>query len=130
MTVLAARQGVLPQKNLVTRACILPRPGEEILWHQNSLRLSGTLVGHTPEGQPRVICSEYGVEMTLSSYEITRLAEPDVRLGPNWTRLAQCGVAVRLTDEEQAGFDGLLNRSFPQGTRQLHLLQEVWERGF
>jgi hypothetical protein len=65
--------------------CLLPRPGEEVVWYSDSTRRNGMLVGHDVNGCP-VVGNGFGLTQSLDSYDQIRLSNPQNRTGPNWTR--------------------------------------------
>jgi hypothetical protein len=109
--------------------CPIPRPGEQIVWYNDSLRVEGTLQGHGPKGTPSVV-NDFGNHSTLSSFELVRALHPNNRRGPAWDHLPAHAKVLIPTDAEQSSFNELLSQRTPPGPRYSELVEEIWARGF
>ena len=125
---IGSRPVVLPSA-LRLHACPLPRPGDRVVWYQNRVKLSGVLLGHMADGRP-VIQNDFGTFSTPPSYDVVRLADPDTRIGPNWTRLPEGAQAFQPSDSEEKIFSELLAQRTPPGPQYAELLNEIAGRGF
>jgi hypothetical protein len=108
--------------------CLLPRPGEEVIWYSDSTRRSGILVGRDINGCP-VIENNYKSTQTLDSYDQIRLSRPDNRKGPNWTNLESRAKVIKPLQKERDALLSMLNRHIPPGPTYLELIEEIWNRG-
>lgn len=109
--------------------CLLPRPGEEVVWYSDSTRRRGTLVGHDAKGRP-IVGNGHGFTQTLDGFDQIRLADPSNRRGPNWTSLGASAKVIKPLEEERQALSELLNRHIPPGPTYLELIEEIWHRGF
>lgn len=125
---MSERQLVNPA-NLNFIPCVLPRPGEEVVWYLDCLPQSGILVGHGPGGKP-IVQNRNGFTYSLDSYDQLRIKSPSSRLGPNWLRLDARTHIVRPYVAERDEFTRILTQHIPPGPTYLELIQEIWQRGF
>ncbi len=109
--------------------CLLPRPGEKVVWYSDSTRRNGILVGHDVNGCP-VVENGFGLTQPLDSYDQIRLSNPQNRSGPNWTRLGSRAKVIKPLQQERDALLGLLNRHIPPGPTYLELIEEIWNRGY
>jgi poly(A) polymerase-like protein len=122
------RSGIA-RETLKLPACALPRPGDLVLWHENSLPITGILIGHSSSFLP---CIETPWNMTLypPSFDAIRIYDRETAVGPNWLSLPNDALVVEPTPKEQAIFDDLLEQSIPKGSKHIDLLYEIWARGY
>lgn len=109
--------------------CILPRPGDSVVWFTDSDRRVGVLLGHGPGGVP-VVRNRNGFTIKLRSYDAIRLENQQTRVGPNWTYLGARAAIKRPRETETTEFSRILNQPIPPGPTYLELIQEIWHRGF
>src|SRR5262245_57667246 len=81
-------------------ACPLPRPGDDVVWFQGSVRHSGELVGHMVNDSPYVQV-EHRVPPRLTSFDSVRLREPGGGIEPMWHRLPSGGTLTKPLDGER-----------------------------
>lgn len=109
--------------------CLLPRPGETVVWYSDSTRRVGTLVGHDLNGCP-VVENGHGLTQSLESYDQIRLLDPLSRRGPNWTTLTEGAKVIKPLQHERDALLALLSRHIPPGPTYLELIEEIWNRGY
>src|SRR4051812_23659884 len=102
-----------------------PRQSERIICFRRDAPVTGVLLGHGADGRPRMN-TDFGTPFTPRGFHTVRREDPFAPLGPNWTRLPATAAIVRLTEQEHAHFDDLLNQRTPPGPKYLELMREIW----
>ncbi len=106
----------------------LPRPGDSVVWFEQTFQRQGHLVGHTHDGRPYI---SYADRFSVpASFAKIRLAEPGRGIGPNWMRLPSEAKIFRPTRTETETFKRLLSQTIPPGVQYVQVLQEIWSRGY
>lgn len=116
-------------QDLKLPACAVPRPGDRVIWYQNTMQFRGRLIGHRHNGRP-IVQYDLGGASDLPSFECIRPEDPFSSVGPNWTNLPPEAKVVRPLPQELSKFDELLNQPMPPGPKYIELVQEIWSRGF
>lgn len=120
----------VPVSELVLPQCVIPRPGDTVVWYQKSKKEVGELLGHDWLGRPIVVDAVVGGSETLTSFTAIRREESRPPVGPNWTRPDGPKRSVRPSDGERATFRDLLSRRVPPGPQHRDLVEEIHQRGF
>jgi Poly A polymerase head domain len=120
---------VVPAEDLRLPPCTIPRPGSRVTWFQNSMKLTGTLVGHGADGKP-IIDGSDGPGERAGSFDCIRLENTNSTVEPNWSELPAAGLIVRALPAEVEAFKSLLNQHTPPGPKYFELVTEMWARGF
>ena len=106
----------------------IPRPGDRVVWYQESLRIGGVLVGHSPWAKP-IVRDDFDGFAVVDSYDKLRRENPRVEGGPNWNRMPPSAAILRPTEEELRALQVLLDQRTPPGPKYLELVTEIWARG-
>lgn len=109
--------------------CGIPRPGDRVCLYQDTLRVTGQLLGHRPDGAP-IINNDFGSTSVPRSFDCIRLVDPGQRIGPNWERLPPSGRLYRPASSVRDRFRQLLDQRTPPGPKYMDLVEEVRARGF
>ncbi|TCO26411.1 hypothetical protein EV652_107303 [Kribbella steppae] len=110
-------------------SCPIARPGDLVIWYQNTLRQRGTLLGHTPYGTGLVAPDDGGAHSKVP-YDSFRLAEPEAAVGPIWAGLSHPGAILQATEEDLKAVQALMGSMVPPGIRHSDLTTEIWLHGF
>jgi hypothetical protein len=110
--------------------CAAPRPGDVVSWYEQATLYQGELVAHTKDGRPYIRIPDPERMLAIPSFQHIRLANPAIRVGPNWLRLDSGAQILRPTAGEKKTFDRLLKQSTPPGPEYADLLQEIRLRGY
>lgn len=108
--------------------CATPRPGERVVWYNDSLKRSGIYLGYGPRANPIIQPSE-GLQVSLASFNELRLEDPFQRQAPVWGALEPAQL-VKPRDVEQTKLKELLQRRIPPGPRYIDVIEEIWQRGY
>jgi hypothetical protein len=119
----------IPPDTLRVPSCPLPRPGDTVVWYQNSVRYRGELVGHTSDGRP-CIRPDTGAVNRVLTFDAIRIDLPERAVGPIWQSLPPTAIVVRPTTAEQQVLRQLTARLVPPGFSHAALAEEIWQRGF
>ena len=109
--------------------CPIPRPGDSVVWYNDSMRMRGTLEGHGPDGTTYVL-NQFQNHSILRSFDLIRLADPNSRRGPAWQYLPPTAKILVPSSDESNTFGKLLARRTPPGPQYQELVEEIWSRGF
>lgn len=107
----------------------IPRPGEEVVYYNDSFKGRGFLEGHGPDARPH-IRNQFNNTTVLSSFDQLRAKDPMARRGAAWNYLPSTAKVVTPLPSEIERFESLLRRIIPPGPSYLDLIEEVWSRGF
>src|SRR5690349_6613474 len=97
----------------------VPRVGDKVRWHEKDIVHIGTYLGHRyvreKNGQldrctPIVRSELLGQEVPVYSFDVIRLDDPNISLGPNWDRLPTAGSIKSPDDRQTQDLRQLLDR--------------------
>jgi hypothetical protein len=109
--------------------CPLPRPGDSVIWYEDSVRQHGRLLGSTYEGHPYIQMEDGGTD-PVDSFDSIRVEKPDQAVGPMWLSLPADGTICRPTTEECDSLMEFTRQIVPPGRSHYELACEIWMRGF
>lgn len=113
---------------LLLPPCAIPRPGDRVLCYVNGRRLCGELLGHTHLSAP-MIKFDTGLANAVDTFDMIRLEDPMLRVGPNWERLPDAARITRPSPQHRDALERLLDRTPPAGISHMELVNEIWSRG-
>ena len=115
--------------DLASPACPLPRPGDTVIWYQDTLRQRGRLIAHTAEGWA-VVAPDGGGAVSKLPFDAIRLDDPSRAIGPMWQTMPPSGAVFQPTESDFRVLDALLGSVVPPGISHRDLADEIWLRGF
>jgi hypothetical protein len=116
-----------------------PRVGDRVRWHQKAIVHTGIYLGHrytqNKAGEldrctPVVRSELLGHDIPVYSFDVIRLDNPALRLGPNWSRVSPPGTVASPSDRQTSQLRELLNQVTPLGPSYAEFLSEIWQRGY
>ena len=125
----AATREIVQGKALRLPPCLIPRPGDRVVWFQHGNSWHGKFLGIADSGRAVV---ERPTGYSADDVELASIRVADRRraVKPMWSTL-RSGLICRPTDHEKAALAPLGNQQVSRdlpSTREL--AEEIWERGF
>jgi hypothetical protein len=115
--------------DLTLPPCLIPRPGDSVVWYQEGNRRHGVLRGST-RGGTAVIEWPSGFMTEDTGFASVRIADRATAVGPMWLSLPQQAVICRPTSEESLALARLAGQEVYPGPSHRELAAEIWARGF
>ncbi|WP_426582663.1 hypothetical protein [Mucilaginibacter sp. R-33] len=109
--------------------CITPRPGEDVIFYNESVKIEGKFVGYNV-ADALIIQNQFGSQSIIDDFLKVRPKDPLNRAKPSWDLLHRSGGTIKATPDEIAAFDKLLNVRIPPGPCYMEFITELWARGY
>ena len=109
--------------------CVTPRPGEDVVFYNESVKMEGKFVGYNVSDD-LIIQNQFGSQSIIDNYLKVRPKDPFNRADPNWKLLHDSGKTIRASETEIQEFDKLLNVRIAPGPSYKEFITEIWARGY